>query len=364
MQLQDYASSYQSKSDEELRLLALDRDDLIPEARLALEGELTRRKLALEESPSNIHPKNEEPESATPLAKIPRGRQTAGEFLAEALDLYHHQFWFFFKLTIPVVALSWLIFYVTSREIQRMLQDYIGSFGRGDRSAEIFEMYLLRLGQFLFSWIAFACVFAVICSATREIVSGATPNVSDSLNAVRAQVGRFLRLSFLLFGLALVAVAASGLATKGLFFAVNRFHFHGPLLVIIEYTVTGLVFLVLSRFALAIPATILDGYGVSKAVFRSDELTEGQWFVLAALLAKSVIGGYIAGMSPFWLARLLPLPLPVWFHSALSALSIAAVSAVEPVMFIGFALLYIRMSAAQSAMGSLDAALQTRNQPA
>jgi hypothetical protein len=46
----------------------------------------------------------------------------------------------------------------------------------------------------------------------------------------------------------------------------------------------------------------LDNYRVSQALFRSDELTQGKWLTLAILLAKSLIGGYIAGMFPFWLA--------------------------------------------------------------
>jgi len=82
-------------------------------------------------------------------------------------------------------------------------------------------------------------------------------------------------------------------------------------------------------------------------MFRSDELTEGKWLILAVLLAKSLIGGYIAGMFPFWLAGWIwsYVRLPLW---SLSVASIAGVTIVEPFMFIGFALLYTRMSAEPS----------------
>jgi hypothetical protein len=91
-------------------------------------------------------------------------------------------------------------------------------------------------------------------------------------------------------------------------------------------------------------------------VFRSDELTEGKWLTLAALLGKSIIGGYIAGMWPFWLASWIraSTPLPAWFPWALTGASFAGVTVVEPTMFIGFALLYLRTSASSSSSDALS----------
>jgi hypothetical protein len=117
---------------------------------------------------------------------------------------------------------------------------------------------------------------------------------------------------------------------------------------IVSYLIGGVALLAFSRFALAIPALILDNCRVGQAIFRSDELTEGKWLTLAILLAKSLIGGYVAGMFPFWLAVwILPyLQVPPWL---LRVASVAAATVFEPVMFIGFALLYIRMSALPAA---------------
>jgi hypothetical protein len=85
-------------------------------------------------------------------------------------------------------------------------------------------------------------------------------------------------------------------------------------------------------------------------MFRSDELTEGKWLTLTVLLAKSLIGGYVAGKCPFWLASWIPpnIPLPSWFPWVLTVASIVGVTVVEPTMFIGFALLYSRMSSLSS----------------
>jgi hypothetical protein len=110
------------------------------------------------------------------------------------------------------------------------------------------------------------------------------------------------------------------------------------------YVPMALVLLILSRFGLAMPAVILDDYRIAKAMFLSDELTKGKWPILAVLLFKSLVGAYIAGVAPFWLARwtLAGVSLPSWFPWLLTAVSMAAVTLVEPIMFIGFALLYLK----------------------
>jgi hypothetical protein len=57
-------------------------------------------------------------------------------------------------------------------------------------------------------------------------------------------------------------------------------------------------------------------------------------------------------MLPFWLARFIPaaVQLPSWFGWFLIAASVALVSIVEPLMFIGFALIYLKMSTVPGAV--------------
>ena len=122
-------------------------------------------------------------------------------------------------------------------------------------------------------------------------------------------------------------------------------------ILVVSNALVGSALLVLSRFALAIPAVILDDCRVGQAMFRSEEVTQGKWLTLAALLAKSIVGGYVAAMCPFWLISLIRVtaPLPSWFPWILTVASIIGVTVVEPTMFVGFALLYLKMSALNSA---------------
>jgi hypothetical protein len=161
---------------------------------------------------------------------------------------------------------------------------------------------------------------------------------------------RFFAFQYCSSFLALVAVAGAGLLDGVVFWIFHQRHAHPSFFIIrvVSFLFAGLALLVLSRFGLALPAVILDNCRVGQAMFRSDELTEGKWLILAILLAKSLVGGYVAGMFPFWLAGWIwaYVRLPLRY---LTVASIAAVTVVEPFMFIGFALLYIKMTTVSSA---------------
>jgi hypothetical protein len=345
VQLQDYASSYQSKTDEELRLLASDLEDLIPEARLALEGELSRRKITVQGDLTSDSEKGKTSASRPQLVGPP---QSAARFIEEVLDLYRSHFWFFFKLTLPVVAVSWILFYATSEALNAISRQLFSGYRSIDR-AILLEAYSLRGTQWLASWMIFSLLFVIICFATREIHGGRSPDFSRFLSGMRHRIARFVGVSLLLLGITLVALFLATLAQSAVIWMAIRLHFHGLPSMALWLLLGVLALLPVSRFGLAIPAVFLGDFSVSQSMFRSDELTEGKWLILGALLAKSLIGGYVAGMSPFWLGSFIPLPFAGWFLWVLRAFSIAAVSAVEPVMFIGFALLYMRMSTVQTA---------------
>jgi hypothetical protein len=336
----------------------LDREDLVPEARLALEGELYRRRITLEVSLTSDSEKGKISESRPELFGPP---QSAGRFVGEVLDLYQSHLWFFFKLTLPAVAVSWILFYATSNELGTIFRQLFSGHRQIDL-ATLLEAYSLRGTQLLASWMIFSFLFAIFCVATREIESGRSPNFSYSLGGGRQRIRRFVGVSLLLFGITLVALFLALLVQSAVIWMASRLHSHGLSPMALWLLVGVLALLPVSRFGLAIPAVILDDCGVSQSMFRSDELTEGKWLVLGTLLAKSLIGGYVVAMSPFWLASFVPLPFTGWFLWVLRALSIAAVSAVEPIMFIGFALLYIRMSTAQTVPESATV-LVTENQP-
>lgn len=352
MQIPDFAQLYQAKTDEELVELAASLEQLTTEARFALQGELSRRRISIHndcsESPNNGG-KQVSVKSATAGLRETEW-QGVGNFVAEVVRTYHSEFWLYFRITAPAVTISTIAIITARKEVRGIWRHLPRGVEMLAHHTEFLEMWLINLSAWLVSWMAFSFVFGAICIALDESLTGFTPSAWSSFLSIRERLGTFLRVCLLLFVLALVTEAASGLLGTGVFWGFHQLHVHPTsfLIAVVSYGTAAFAFLVLSRFVLAIPAVILDDCRVGRAMLRSDELTQGKWLALAALLAKSLIGGYVAGMCPFWLASLVRVtePLPSWFPWMLTAASVILVSVVEPTMFIGFALLYLKMSAA------------------
>jgi hypothetical protein len=345
MHIHDVVQAYQSKTDEELLQLAGDSGQLTPEAHSALTSELAKRRIN-RTAVLNVQNEIDSDSLRQPRTSVTLSRpdsHSVGDFIAEVVRVYHSHFWLFVRLIAPAVVLGYIAILMSRnevREIGRHLPRGVGL------TIEILKMWMVTLAGYLVSWMAFSFSFGAICAATRQIDKGVVPSARACFGDVRQRLGSLARLSVLLLLLVLVALAASNLLGLGVFWVVHLRQAHPSFFAIqvVSYGLSSLALLAFSRFALAIPALILDNCTGGQAIFRSDELTEGKWLTLAILLTKSLIGGYIAGMTPFWLAWWLS--GDVRFPSLLLRVaSIAAVTVVEPVMFIGFALLYIRMSA-------------------
>ena len=322
-------------------------EQLTPEGHAALKVELAKRRI------DNTKPLTLAEEAQQ--GKIVRpgiGRtlvftdlHSVGGFLAEVYRVYHDHFWLYVKLTVPSVIVGWIAVYAGGYAVREILRGLPRGLEMLGHQTEVFEIGLINLARFLVSWLAVAFSFGAICIAIRQVTGGTVPSVPGGIAEVRERAGPFMRLSLVLFiSLVVEFAVATGLigTLVGLGLHFSRFG-----ILLLSYCLMGALLLVFSRFALAIPAVVLDNCRIGQALFRSDELTQGQWLTLAALLGKSLLGGYLAGMCPFWLAYWIRgiMVLPSWFSWILSAASIAAVTVVEATMFIGFALLYLETSA-------------------
>jgi hypothetical protein len=348
MQIKDVAKAYEAKADEELIHLATESGQLTPEAKSALRNELAKRRI---DSPKQLNlPEESEQgkieQSGTRGALVLGDSQSVGEFVAEIHRVYHDQFWLYVKLTAPSVVVATIAMFMVRyevREIARHLLRGLEMQGHG-----ILEIWLVNSAGYLVGWMAFAFSFAAICVAIRQIAAGAVTSAQDAIAGVRERIGPFLRLSLLLYFLLVFAFTAAFRLVDGVFWVLRELHIDRSdfTIQVVVYGFGGLAVLVFSRLVLAIPAIVLDNCGVVRAMFRSDELTEGKWLTLAVLLAEGLIGSYVASKGPFWLASWIPanISLPSWFPWILTAVSMAGVTVVEATMLIGFVLLYLRMS--------------------
>ncbi len=361
MDIHDLVQAYQSKTDEELLQLAADPEQLTPEAERALTGELARRRI------DDAEPLKVETEigsewirqTVTGRTLSQSGPHATGDFIAEVLRVYHGRMWLFVSLIAPAVVLSYVAILVGRSEVREIARHLPRGLEFRSYETEIIEMWLANLAAYLASWMAFCLSFGAICSAMRRLDEGDVPSPWACFGDVRERLNPLLRLSLLLFLVFLVVVAAAMLVSAGFVWAIHlrQAHLGFFAIAVVPFVLVCLALLAFSRFALAIPALILDNCRVGQAIFRSDESTEGKWLTLAILLAKSLIGGYIAGMFPFWLASWISADVRFspWI---LRTASVAAVTVFEPFMFIGFALLYIRMSALPAAASIEETARQ------
>jgi hypothetical protein len=349
--MQELARTYQTKTDEELLQLAGSPEQLTPEAHATLESESAKRRIDsrahLNAQVENGQQLGQKRSSETSLLL---GSQSVGEFVGEVLCIYHGHFWLFVKLIAPAVVVGYIAILMGRNEGREVARHLPRGLELLAHRTEILEIWFANFVGYLVSWMAFCFSFGAICSAVGQIAAGVVPSATDCFAEVRGRFGSFLGVSTLLFSLALVAVAGAGLLDSAVFWVLHRGQVHPSFFIIrvVSFLFAGLALLVLSRFGLAPPAIMLDNCRVGQAMLRSDELTEGKWLVLAIFLAKSLVGGYVAGMLPFWLAGWFwaYVQLPLRF---LTVASIAGVIVVEPFMFIGFALLYIKMRAVSSA---------------
>jgi hypothetical protein len=324
-------------------------EQLTPNARSVLKGELSKRRI--EGRTENSQSLNEREAAVRPdhgSASV----QPIEEFVPAILKLYHRHLLLFVKLTFPAVAIG-TVALILSRHEQREIVRQVPA---GDwliyHYGPFLEATLVALTANLITWFAFCLSFATICVAVEQIESGCEGSISESFDDVRQRLGPFLRLSLLLVLIFAVVEILLSLLTMAIFWTVDQLQIHPTSLTreLVIYVSAALGLLVLSRFALAIPALILDDFGAVPSILRSLDLTRGKWLQLVVLVTKSLVGGYVAAMLPFWLARWIPLAveLPLWFPWCLTAASVATVTAVEPVVFIGFGLLYLQTAAVES----------------
>lgn len=366
MDFQAFAAAYQTKTDEELLALNSEAEQLTSEARMALNAELSRRRI---ESVSSVMPETPIPEMRSEHQKpgvtsLPESAQIRTRaFIEETLRLYNNHRWMFIKLIFPAVLIGYVSVMLARYEGRHI---YHAALAQGDdRNAVsvLVEVQVVSLAGWLVSWLASCVCFGAICSAAEHLGDVPDISVATSFSSVRTRLGPLLKLSLLLFGILILLEPTFWPGPNSWFWTtLERLRTLSPALSLaLTYLLPSVGPLIVSRFALSIPAVLLDNYEAGEAIFRSDELTEGKWPILAVLLLKSALGGYLAGMLPYWVIRLLVdiVVLPSWFYWGLAATSIAAVTVVEPIMFIGFALLYVKTSPVLRKPGEIAAAFET-----
>jgi hypothetical protein len=178
MHIEYLAKAYEAKTDEELLQLAGEANDLTPNAFTALRSEMARRRI-------------DAPDLVPDALKAGAIRQSPGafsgveatsvaEFVAEAIGVYHRQFWLFLSLVAPAVAIGWFAVVMGRNESREIARHIPRGIEVVRHPAELTEMAIANLAGLFGSWTAFSFSFAGICVAVRNHGSRAIHRASAS----------------------------------------------------------------------------------------------------------------------------------------------------------------------------------------
>jgi hypothetical protein len=349
MDFQSLTALYAGKADEELLKLSRELEHLTPEAQSALRIEMSNRRMTLEQDMPEVSPGPPANKPSRSPVVVPVVLP-AYRFFEDVFRIYRQHLWTFFMLTLPAVAIG-TVAVIGAQNHARQIAEHASPGWQFTAGSVLLKVLSLSAAGWVFSWIAFCLAFAGICATVRHVVNRHDPSVPTAAYEVLMRLRPLLSISIWLLVVFLLSEFLCGFVALEVVWRIYARVFGDSSIAfrLIVYLFIGTAVLITSRFSLAVPAVILDNSTVRKSLFLSHELTKKRWSILGVLVAKSVVGGYVAGKLPFWLSpwllvRIHIFQVPWWFLHVMTAASVVAVSYVEPIMFIGFALLYEKTS--------------------
>lgn len=269
-------------------------------------------------------------------------------YVHRAWSIYRQDFWLVLKLILPAALISFFITCLLADKMAELAHYVPSHLGNPIPPFLLVEVGLFRMGGFLTTWIGYCFSFAAICVAVSKIKMGGSPVAAECFTAVRERFIPFLKISVLLF---LVLILTSIVfVVVGAFIQAQYVNKIISLPAWMAYQSGAFLFFVscviVSRFSLSHPSVILEGTNILSSLFRSDELTEGKWFGLALLVFEGTLAPFYLAQAVFWMLQSagVLVPLPAWSHSGVYYLVVALSIAMEPIMFIGFAIMYLEAS--------------------
>jgi Membrane domain of glycerophosphoryl diester phosphodiesterase len=274
---------------------------------------------------------------------------TLGELLDRSFSLYRHHF----SLFVGLMAVP-SVFTLLVGMIGQILPEAMNRAGVGAEPDPISMLIVVAVGSlaFVIFFIGYLITYMITLGATTVAVSelhvGRTATIASAYSHVRSQIGRLLllmlavmvRLAGVFIGLMLIVVVVSialavvsrpGGAVIALF---------GTLLAMLAAALFGL------RYALSVPALVLEQQGAGHAIRRSVALTRGNLGRTALIVLFAMIISW-AGMAifqgPFMVGAIVAGPetsTGFWLSLAGAVTGTIGGAITGPLMIIALALLY------------------------
>lgn len=273
---------------------------------------------------------------------------TLAELLDRAFSLYRHHFWLFVGImALPSVAM--LIISVGSQFLEGASKLPAGQQPLPDFDVALFFLVaIVFVVAFLFYWISYAVALGATTLAVSGIYADRPPTIAETYRATRGRVGRLawllILIGFRMFGVllaigliagvggAIAAAVSPILAGLGVFLAI-----------LVMFALMLWMFL---RYAVAVPAAVLEDNSASDSIARSIELTKGSLHRVFLLMVFTVIVTYAALMIfqvPFIFASFIAgpeTPAGFWLNLAGVLTGSIASALTSPLAVVAMAVLY------------------------
>ena len=261
--------------------------------------------------------------------------------LSDVFLLYREQFRRWFGITAPTSLAAAVILLMADQQVRAVFQ----SIPRGQipfHLAELAETFVLRFGGFFIAW--FLGAFALGAIAT--VVSNLTSDDhevwrSDSHQLACEHLGALFLVALLTFCLFLVGMLLVEVAALAIVREVGWSHFSrfSVATALIGYVIVASI---VSWFGMAIPLILRANIGAWAALKKSMQVSNGYEGFLFLLVIESLVGSYVGLYATYYgLALLLPASIryAAWYGWVVYFVGALASAAVQPPIFIGFALL-------------------------
>ena len=223
---------------------------------------------------------------------------TLAELLDRAFGLYRRHFWLFVGI-MALPSLAMLILSVGSQFLEGAATLPAEQQPLPELNVALFLVVAFALlGAFLFYWVSYAVALGATTMAVSGIYADRPPTIAETYRATRGKVGRLAWLLILIglrmFGVLLVIMLIAGVGGAVAALVSPILVGVGVFLAIV--VMFGLMVWMFLRYAVAVPAAVLEDNSASDAVARSIELTKGSLHRVFLLMVFTVIVTYAALM--------------------------------------------------------------------
>jgi Membrane domain of glycerophosphoryl diester phosphodiesterase len=295
-----------------------------------------------------------------------------GELLDRAFTLYRSHFWLF----VGIMAIPSSLAIPTNFFLLKKQGSPLASLTRTTPQAQAAIFSVAFLALLCIFWIAHAIALGAATHAVAEAYLGRQTTVSASYGSLRGRVWRLLgvifnvglRIAGILVLVIFVAAMGAGVfvaATPGL--GQTSAGIIAALFMLVAFGAGfALVIYLALRYAVAVPAMLLEDLHVFAAIRRSVQLTagyRGRLFIAAFLMTFIGYVGVMVFQGPFWIAAVFAARYgnwPAWLNFATAASGAIGGAITGPLLMIVLVLSYydarIRKEAfdLQFLMSSLD----------